>query len=136
MAMPIEMEDKLLDDTQRIMVRTFRRADSMHGSAAPSSRAGACHQLRGQSLMAVSPEFWLAAACAMWPPSDRRIGAIRAAASEVLDWPPLSARSPAPSGARTGQPAIAQEIGAQSAQVVTRKPGDGHGNATAATPVR
>jgi Uncharacterised nucleotidyltransferase len=38
-------------------------------------------------MMALSPEFRLAAACAIWPPSDRRIDAIRAAASEVLDWP-------------------------------------------------
>ena len=28
-----------------------------------------------------SPEFRLAAACAMWPPSDRRTEAIRAAAA-------------------------------------------------------
>jgi hypothetical protein len=33
-----------------------------------------------------SPEFRLAAACAMWPPSDRRTEAIHAAASEPLDW--------------------------------------------------
>lgn len=32
-------------------------------------------------------EFRLAAACAMWPPSDRRTQAIRAAASGSLDWP-------------------------------------------------
>jgi hypothetical protein len=80
--------------------------------------------------MAVSPEFRLAAACAMWPPSDRRIDAIRAATSEVLDWPRFL-RVARPSGARTGQrwadagsggtcqPAIAQEVGAQSAQVAT-----------------
>src|SRR5262245_59112107 len=42
----------------------------------------------GQSLMAspLVPEFRLAAASAMWPPSDRRNQAIRAAASEPLDW--------------------------------------------------
>jgi Uncharacterised nucleotidyltransferase len=34
-----------------------------------------------------SPEFQLAAACAMWPPSDRRTEAIRSAASGRLDWP-------------------------------------------------
>jgi Uncharacterised nucleotidyltransferase len=34
-----------------------------------------------------SPEFQLAAACAMWPPSDRRTDAIRAAAARPLDWP-------------------------------------------------
>ena len=34
-----------------------------------------------------SPEFRLAAACAMWPPSDRRAEAIRAAASGPIDWP-------------------------------------------------
>ena len=37
--------------------------------------------------MTVSQEFRLAAACAMWPPSEGRIDAIRAAASEALDWP-------------------------------------------------
>jgi Uncharacterised nucleotidyltransferase len=45
----------------------------------PSPRPG--------SLMAVSPEFRLAAACATWPPSDRRIEAIRAAAANAVDWP-------------------------------------------------
>jgi hypothetical protein len=40
-----------------------------------------------ESLMAVSPEFRLAAACAIWPPSDRRTGIIRAAAAGPLDWP-------------------------------------------------
>src|SRR5262245_61022706 len=34
----------------------------------------------------LSPEFLLAAACAMWPPSDLRTEAIRAAAAEPLDW--------------------------------------------------
>src|SRR5436309_7042786 len=33
-----------------------------------------------------SPEFRLVAACAMWPPSDRRTEAIRAAAAGPLDW--------------------------------------------------
>jgi len=33
-----------------------------------------------------SSEFRLAAACAMWPPSDRRNEAIRAAATKPLDW--------------------------------------------------
>jgi len=33
-----------------------------------------------------SQEFRLAAACAMWPPSDRRIAAIRTAAIGPLDW--------------------------------------------------
>ena len=33
------------------------------------------------------PEFRLIAACAMWPPSDRRTHAISAALSEPLDWP-------------------------------------------------
>ena len=36
-----------------------------------------------------SPEFGLAAACAMWPPSDRRDEAICAAAAGPLDWPRL-----------------------------------------------
>jgi hypothetical protein len=34
-----------------------------------------------------SAEFRLAAACAMWPSSDRRTEALRAAASGALDWP-------------------------------------------------
>jgi Uncharacterised nucleotidyltransferase len=33
-----------------------------------------------------SPEFRLAAACSMWPPSDRRTEAIHAAVSGPLDW--------------------------------------------------
>jgi Uncharacterised nucleotidyltransferase len=35
----------------------------------------------------LSPEFQLAAACAIWPPSDRRTGLIRTAAARPLDWP-------------------------------------------------
>jgi hypothetical protein len=44
---------------------------------------------RGQSLMArsFSPEFRLAAACAMWPPSDCRTEAIQAAAAGLIEWP-------------------------------------------------
>jgi hypothetical protein len=34
----------------------------------------------------LSPEFRLAAACAIWPPSNRRTEAIRAAVSSTLDW--------------------------------------------------
>jgi hypothetical protein len=34
----------------------------------------------------LSPEFRLVAACAMWPPSDRRTEAIRTAAGDALDW--------------------------------------------------
>jgi hypothetical protein len=34
----------------------------------------------------LSPEFLLAAACAVWPPSDRRTEAIWAAAARPLDW--------------------------------------------------
>jgi hypothetical protein len=36
---------------------------------------------------ALSPEFRLAAACAIWPPSDYRNKAIRTAAAAVVDWP-------------------------------------------------
>jgi hypothetical protein len=35
----------------------------------------------------MSPEFRLVAACAMWPPSDRRTHIIRTAAAGPLDWP-------------------------------------------------
>ena len=38
-------------------------------------------------MVPYSPEFRLAAACAMWPPSDRRIAAIRAATATPFDWP-------------------------------------------------
>jgi hypothetical protein len=34
----------------------------------------------------LSPEFQLVTACAMWPPSNRRIKAIRAAVGSPLDW--------------------------------------------------
>jgi len=34
-----------------------------------------------------SPEFQFVAACAMWPPTDRRTEAIRTAAGDRLDWP-------------------------------------------------
>src|SRR5262245_25427939 len=36
---------------------------------------------------ALSPEFRLATACAMWPPSDSRNETIRVAAAAVVDWP-------------------------------------------------
>ena len=52
-------------------------------------QTGSAYRLwRGRSLMPplFSPEFRLAAACAMWPPSDQRTEAIHAAASEPLDW--------------------------------------------------
>jgi hypothetical protein len=44
---------------------------------------------QGQSLMtrSFSPEFRLIAACAMWPPSDRRTEAVRTAAVGSIDWP-------------------------------------------------
>lgn len=35
----------------------------------------------------LSPEFSLAAACAAWPPSDRRTETIHVAAAKQLDWP-------------------------------------------------
>ncbi len=43
---------------------------------------------RGRSLIALplSPEFRLAVACAMWPPSDRRSEAVRTAATGALHW--------------------------------------------------
>ena len=36
--------------------------------------------------LSLSPEFQLVAACAMWPPSDRRTEAIRTAGARPLDW--------------------------------------------------
>ena len=38
-------------------------------------------------MMVISPEFRLVAACAIWPPSERRLAAIRSATSDTLDWP-------------------------------------------------
>jgi hypothetical protein len=38
-------------------------------------------------VVSFSPEFRLAAACSIWPTSDRRIEAIHDAARERLDWP-------------------------------------------------
>jgi hypothetical protein len=78
---------------------------------------------------ALSPEFRLALACAMWPPSDRRTEAIRAAAFGQLDWHRLMrvAQRHRVVGllhdgltrAKPGvPPVIAQEIGAHSAQLL------------------
>ena len=80
--------------------------------------------------MAFSPEFRLAAACAMWPPSDRRIEAIRVAAAGGLDWPRflrVALRHRVVGLVHDGltrarldlPPAIAQKIGAQSTQLVS-----------------
>ena len=41
---------------------------------------------RGLMALLFSPELRLAAACSIWPPSDRRTEAIRQAASGHLDW--------------------------------------------------
>jgi hypothetical protein len=76
-----------------------------------------------------APEFQLVAACAMWPPSDRRTEAIRAAANGALDWPRLLRVAlrhrvvglvhDGLTRARPGvPPMIAHEIGARSAQLV------------------
>jgi hypothetical protein len=76
-----------------------------------------------------SPEFRLAATCAMWPRSDRRSAAIRAAATGALNWPRflrvtlrhrvVGLVHDGLARARLGvPPVIAQEIGAQSAQLV------------------
>jgi hypothetical protein len=56
--------------------------------AAPKDTAMEPTHPRWASLMApsLSPEFLLTAACAMWPPSDRRTKAIRTAAARPLDW--------------------------------------------------
>jgi Uncharacterised nucleotidyltransferase len=77
----------------------------------------------------LSPEFLLAAACAMWPPSDCRTEAIRAAAAEPLDWPRFLrvARRQGVvglvhDGLKQAQPdtppEIAREIGAEAATLV------------------
>ena len=77
----------------------------------------------------LSPEFRLAAACAIWPPSDRRNNAIQGAAAVPLDWQRFLrvARRHRVAGlvhdgltrARPDVPAaIAHEISAQSAELV------------------
>jgi Uncharacterised nucleotidyltransferase len=55
-----------------------------HGRAPvlPLQRAGVIQMVRS-----FSPEFGLVVACAMWPPSDRRAEAVRAAAAGPIDWP-------------------------------------------------
>src|SRR5262245_35191915 len=73
-----------------------------------------------------SPEFQLAAACAIWPPSDRRTEAIRAAVASPIDWAGflrLAARHRVVGLIHEGltraaldvPPSIAREIGAQAA---------------------
>src|SRR5262245_48800222 len=103
-----------------------------HEQKAAQHRTGsACSRRCGSPLMApsISPEFRLTAACAMWPPSDQRNEAIRAAATRPLEWPRFlrvarrhqviglvydgltRARPDVP-------PDIAREIGAQAASLV------------------
>jgi hypothetical protein len=76
------------------------------------------------------PEFQLAAACAMWPPSDRRAEAIRAAASGPFDWPRflrVAQRHRVVGFAHQGltqaqlpvPPEIRREIGARAATMVS-----------------
>ena len=101
------------------------------GLTSQSTRSTDAGGGRGQSLMArsFSPEFRLAAACAMWPPSDRRTEAIRAAAAGPLDWPRflrvaqrhrvLGLAHQGLTGARLAvPPEIRREIGAQAATLV------------------
>jgi hypothetical protein len=74
-------------------------------------------------------EFRLAAACAIWPPSDRRTETIRTAASEVRDWPRFLRVAQrhrvvglVHEGLTRARPAvplqIAQEIGGKAAELV------------------
>jgi Uncharacterised nucleotidyltransferase len=76
-----------------------------------------------------SPEFRLAAGCAMWPPTDRRTQAIRTAAAAPIDWARLlrvarrhQVIGLVHEGLAQVQPdvpsEIAGEIGAQSAMLV------------------
>src|SRR5262249_27755251 len=76
-----------------------------------------------------SPELRLAAACAMWPPSDRRNEVIRTAAARPLDWPRflrVAKRHQVVTLVHDGlaqlqpdvPPDIAREIGAQAATLV------------------
>jgi hypothetical protein len=80
---------------------------------------------RSPSSASLSPEFRLAVACAMWPPSDYRNEAIRVAAAGVVDWPRfvrLTARHRIFGLVRDGltrahpdlPPAIARQITAQA----------------------
>jgi Uncharacterised nucleotidyltransferase len=66
----------------------FRRTSWHERRSASQSICSSDSDGRWQFLMArsLSPEFRLAAACAMWPPSDCRTEAIRAAAAGPLDW--------------------------------------------------
>src|SRR5262249_14706013 len=84
---------------------------------------------RSPSSASLSPEFRLAAACAMWPPSDYRNEAIRVAGAGVVDWPRfvrLTARHRIFGLVRDGltrahpdlPPAIARQITAQAEKLV------------------
>jgi hypothetical protein len=81
--------------------------------------------------LSFSPEFRLVAACAMWPPSDRRTDAIRTAAAGPLDWSRflrvanrhqvVGLVHDGLTRARTDMPPeIAQESGAQAATLARR----------------
>ena len=114
-------------------IATKSRHTSSHErrTALQSTRSADYGGRRGQSLMArsFSPEFRLAAACAMWPPSDRRTEAIRTAAAGPLDWPRflrVARRHQVIGLVHEGltqvrpdvPPEIAREIGAQAATLV------------------
>ena len=89
-----------------------------------------CRLRRSQSAMtpSQSPEFRLAAACAIWPPRDRRNEAVRAAAAGLLDWPHFltvalrhRVLGLVHHGLRRARldvpPVVGREIAAQSAQI-------------------
>jgi hypothetical protein len=52
------------------------------GAQAAIAKPIALHAVNGP----LSPDFLLAAACCRWPPSGRRVAAIRAAAENIHDW--------------------------------------------------
>jgi hypothetical protein len=66
--------------------RDTRLTRMERGSTAPTGSADRLRRERSLMPPFLSPEFRLAAACAIWPTSDARTKAILDAASEPLDW--------------------------------------------------
>src|SRR5262249_11965354 len=114
-----------------LATNSTRTSSHERRTALQSTRSAAYVGRQEPSLMthSFSPEFRLAAACAMWPPTDRRTQAIRTAAAAPLDWSRLLrvARRHQVIGlvhegltrAQLDVPSeVAQEIGAQAATLV------------------
>jgi hypothetical protein len=77
----------------RVQNKTIIQAGLVYGMTIQSHAAegsAAVHQYSSSGLRAASdalaPEFFLAAACCRWPPSEARNAAVRSTAASVTDW--------------------------------------------------